>query len=261
MKTKYDSPIQRDRLISYAIAFLTIIAGTAWWSWIHPATNPNNQQPISSQVQNPQTTANQNTSTPANSGKLNNTPLPKLQNSANPQLAKKLKNPVQGKVQNQKSSPKISTVITRLEPETYWLKLEGEKIHLIPQKIAVKAGVSPEVALKQAFNYLLTTPQINETKTLTTTIPADTKLLNLEFKDNEIHVNLSKEFTEGGGSTSMIYRVAQVVYTASSIKPNAKIYLLVEGELLNENYPLGGEGLILTQPVTRQQLVEDFSIL
>jgi hypothetical protein len=98
MKTKYDSPIQRDRLIYYAIAFLTIIAGTAWWAWIHPATNPNNQQPISSQVQNPQTTANQNTSTPANPGKLNNTPLPTLQNSGNPQLAEKLKNPVQGKV-------------------------------------------------------------------------------------------------------------------------------------------------------------------
>jgi spore germination protein GerM len=58
----------------------------------------------------------------------------------------------------------------------------------------------------------------------------------------------------------MIYRVAQVVYTASSIDPNAKIYLSIEGELLDENYPLGGEGIVLTEPVTRQQLVEDFSI-
>jgi spore germination protein GerM len=261
MKAKYDSPVQRDILIFYTITFLTIISGTAWWTWTHPTTNPNSQQPSTSQLQNPQATTNQNTLSPANSGNIKNIPLPKVENSANPQLAEKIKTREKVKVQNQKIAPtKVNPAITRLEPETYWLKLEGQKIRLVPQKIAVKEGVSPEVALKQAFNHLLTIPQTNETKTLTTTIPADTKLLNLEFKDNEIRVNLSKEFTKGGGSTSMIYRVAQVVYTASSIKPNARVYLLVEGKLLNENYPLGGEGLVLTEPVTRQQLVEDFSI-
>jgi spore germination protein GerM len=58
----------------------------------------------------------------------------------------------------------------------------------------------------------------------------------------------------------MIYRVAQVLYTASSIDESANIYLSVEDKLLDEENPLGGEGLILAEPLTRQKFVEDFSI-
>ena len=58
----------------------------------------------------------------------------------------------------------------------------------------------------------------------------------------------------------MIYRVAQVIYTASSINTKAKVYIYVEGKLLDEDYPLGGEGLVFNEPLTRQQLIKDFSI-
>lgn len=58
----------------------------------------------------------------------------------------------------------------------------------------------------------------------------------------------------------MIYRVAQVVYTASSIDPKGQIFLFVEGKLLDENNPLGGEGIVLNQPITRQQLAEELSL-
>lgn len=84
--------------------------------------------------------------------------------------------------------------------------------------------------------------------------------MSLKIDKNKIHVNLSTEFTDGGGSDSMMYRVAQVIYTASSIDPKAKVYIYVEGQLLDEDHPLGGEGLVLTEPLTRQQLAEDFSI-
>jgi hypothetical protein len=52
MKTKYDSPMQRDILVIYAITFLTIICGTVWWTLTHPETISNNQQLNPSQVQN-----------------------------------------------------------------------------------------------------------------------------------------------------------------------------------------------------------------
>ena len=39
----------------------------------------------------------------------------------------------------------------------------------------------------------------------------------------------------------MIYRVAQVLYTASSLDSEANIYISVEGELLDEENPLGGK--------------------
>ena len=107
--------------------------------------------------------------------------------------------------------------------------------------------------MSQLFN----TTQNNQ---LSSTIPPETKLLGLRIDDTGIHVNLSDEFRYGGGSTSMIYRVAQVLYTASSIEESANVYLSVEGELLDEENPLGGEGLILAEPLTRQKFVENVSI-
>ncbi|NJS16145.1 MAG: hypothetical protein HC787_02420 [Nostocaceae cyanobacterium CSU_2_110] len=100
----------------------------------------------------------------------------------------------------------------------------------------------------------------NQNNQFSSTIPPETKLLGLQINETGIHVNLSDEFRYGGGSSSMIYRVAQVLYTASSLDSDANIYLSVEGELLNEENPLGGEGIILAEPLTRQQFVKDFSI-
>lgn len=92
---------------------------------------------------------------------------------------------------------------------------------------------------------------------LSSTIPRGTRLLSLQIKPDGIDLNLSQNFTQGGGSASMIYRVAQVLYTATSLDPQAKVYLSVEGKLLDEETPLGGEGLILQQPLTRQQFMKD----
>ena len=64
----------------------------------------------------------------------------------------------------------------------------------------------------------------------------------------------------GGGSSSMIYRVAQVLYTATSIDPEASVFLSIEGQPLNENYPLGGEGLLLDYPLNRKNLQQNFSL-
>lgn len=76
--------------------------------------------------------------------------------------------------------------------------------------------------------------------------------------EDGIYVNLSQEFTQGGGSSSMIYRVAQVLYTATSIDPQAPVFISIAGQPLNQNYPLGGEGLLLDYPLTRQQFAQEF---
>lgn len=104
---------------------------------------------------------------------------------------------------------------------------------------------------------LLSNPQIGNQSSA---IPTGTHLLSLQSTPKEIHVNLSHEFGAGGGSTSMVYRVAQILYTVTSLNPNAKVYLAVEGQPLDEDHPLGGEGLILKQPLTRQQFAKDFSL-
>jgi spore germination protein GerM len=70
-----------------------------------------------------------------------------------------------------------------------------------------------------------------------------------------VKVDLSQEFTAGGGSSSMIARLGQIIYTASSVDPNQPVWLLVEGTPLTV---LGGEGLMVEQPLTRAQYEADF---
>jgi len=47
----------------------------------------------------------------------------------------------------------------------------------------------------------------------------------------------------------MSSRVAQVLYTATSLQPNAKVWIDIEGKPLEV---LGGEGLLLEQPLTQE---------
>ncbi|MFO5473015.1 MAG: GerMN domain-containing protein, partial [Dolichospermum sp.] len=73
----------------------------------------------------------------------------------------------------------------------------------------------------------------------------------------DVHVNLSENFTSGGGSSSMIGRIGQVVYTATSLNPQAKVYIEVNGKPLEV---LGGEGVELEQPLTRESFQKNYPL-
>lgn len=142
----------------------------------------------------------------------------------------------------------------KLSPQLYWLEIVDNRIQLASRN-TYTAATSPEIALKDAFSQLFTQ---SPNPALTTTIPRQTRLLDLRATEDGIYVDLSQEFTQGGGSSSMIYRVAQVLYTATSIDPQALVFLSIEGQPLNEENPLGGEGLLLEYPLTRQKFTRDF---
>jgi hypothetical protein len=55
----------------------------------------------------------------------------------------------------------------------------------------------------------------------------------------------------------MMSRVTQVLYTATSQNPGARVWISVEGRALEV---LGGEGLILDQPLTRASFVPSFQL-
>jgi spore germination protein GerM len=152
------------------------------------------------------------------------------------------------------SSSVVEVQAAKFSPQLYWLKVVDNRIQLASRPTHTVAK-SPELALKDAFEKLLARPNNLD---LTTTIPRQTRLLSLHTTEDGIYVNLSQEFSQGGGSSSMIYRVAQVLYTATSINPQAAVFLSISGQPLNQDYPLGGEGLLLNYPLTREQFAQEF---
>ncbi len=166
-------------------------------------------------------------------------------------------------LQHEKSSVPVTTSTTipndsaqQIQPQVYWLKSNQNKLTLVAKSLPSDSSAStPQQILTIAVQNLLSAKPSGD---LSSTIPKGTKLLNLQVRADGVHVDLSPEFRSGGGSTSMIYRVAQVIYTATSLDPNQKVFISVGGQSIDSNHPLGGEGLILQQPTTRDRFAADF---
>ena len=226
MKTQQTHhPVHKEIMAGLALLVLLGTGGIAWWAWQNTKSEPASKQSIPSKVEK----------APTSQIKPKVIPAPGI-----------------------KTAPQGIDTIAQFKPQAYWLQVKDNgDINLVPQQITLQPGVSQEIALKTVMNKLL---RVSSDSQFSSTIPQGTRLLNLRVTKSGINVNLSQEFSSGGGSTSMIYRVAQVLYTASSLDSNAKVYLSVEGKLLDEDNPLGGEGIILREPLTRQQFAQDFSV-
>jgi spore germination protein GerM len=166
-------------------------------------------------------------------------------------------------LQHEKLSVPVTTSTTipnnsdrQIQPQVYWLRSNRNKLTLVAKSLPPNtSGSTPQQVLTTTVQKLLSAQPRDD---LSSTIPKGTKLLSLQVRADGVHVDLSPEFRAGGGSTSMIYRVAQVIYTSTSLDPNAKVFISVGGQSIDSNHPLGGEGLILQQPTTRTQFAADF---
>lgn len=143
---------------------------------------------------------------------------------------------------------------TEQKAQVFWLNTVNNKIEVVPSTITVKDTNNKEEIIKVALNSLLVGPV---EQGMASSIPKGTKLREASLQADGVHVDLSKEFKTGGGSTSMTGRVAQVLYTASSLDPTTKVWLKVEGKPLEV---LGGEGLELEQPITRENFKKNFAL-
>lgn len=149
-------------------------------------------------------------------------------------------------------SPSPSPVIEQ-SISIYWVQDQNSKSVIVPQPLPIKTQNEPTALLTSAFEQLFTgSPDSNQFSE----IPKGTTLLKLTTNNNDVYVDLSPEFTQGGGSASMIGRLGQVVYTATTLNPNNKVWLSVGGKPLTV---LGGEGLEIPQPITRAIFEKEFS--
>ena len=90
---------------------------------------------------------------------------------------------------------------------------------------------------------------------MSTTIPEGTTLLGLDIKNGVATVDLSKEYASGGGSLSMMMRLAQVVFTLTQFPSVTGVNFMLDGKPIDV---LGGEGIIIDHPMTRADY-EDMS--
>lgn len=150
---------------------------------------------------------------------------------------------------SQQTQPNVSTAIEK-QLSLYWIASKDNKFVAVPMPIK---AANDEAALKVALNQVITEPTTKPD--LYSAIPPNTKILDFSVKGKEIHLNLSQEFTSGGGTASMTGRVVQVLYTATSLDPDANLYLSVAGKPVNY---LGGEGLEISQPTNRKEFPPEF---
>jgi spore germination protein GerM len=161
---------------------------------------------------------------------------------------------------NIEPSPATTPTETVQKPATiqdasvYWIDPQAtQDLELQPIKLLIATKSEPKEMLETAFQQLLSG---QNDRGYTTTIPAGTKLLSLKTDKTGVYINLSGDFVTGGGSESTIGRLGQVIYTATSLDPNGKVWIDVDGKPLEY---LGGEGLEVSQPMTRALFKENFS--
>jgi spore germination protein GerM len=123
-----------------------------------------------------------------------------------------------------------------------------------PKLVAVLREVPKTKAVATAaMNGLLAGPTQKEATAgpdVTTAIPAGVKLLGLKVEDRVATVDLSKEFESGGGTASVVGRLAQVVYTLTQFSNVESVRFLLDGEPVEV---FGSQGIVLDGPVGREQ--------
>jgi len=112
---------------------------------------------------------------------------------------------------------------------------------------------TPAVA-RASLEALMTGPTgAEESDGLVTAIPDGTTLLDVSVADGVATVDLSGTFDDGGGSASMLGRVAQVVATLTQFSTIDRVAFRLDGEPVET---IGGEGVVVDPPIGRIAIEE-----
>lgn len=107
---------------------------------------------------------------------------------------------------------------------------------------------APRVAAA-ALTQLLAGPTTAESAAgLATAVPTGTRLLDVGITGRIATVDLSSAFASGGGSLSMVGRLAQVTFTLTQFPTVEGVVFRLDGKPVSV---FGGEGIVLDHPATR----------
>jgi germination protein M len=114
----------------------------------------------------------------------------------------------------------------------------GGDAHLVP---VTRSVPSTRAVATAAVRELLAGPAPAEAGLLTM-IPAGSQLLGIAIDGSVATVDLTGTFESGGGSASMLGRLAQLVYTATQFSTVDAVRLRLDGQPVES---IGGEGVIV----------------
>ena len=141
------------------------------------------------------------------------------------------------------AGPASSTGPSRSALTVYFVR--GE--HVAPVRRVVPGTPAPARASLQA---LVAGPTASERREgYTSAIPAGTRLRGVSIARGVATVDLTGRFQAGGGSASMLLRVAQVVHTATAFPSVARVAFRLDGRPVAS---IGGEGVIVSPPLGRR---------
>lgn len=120
--------------------------------------------------------------------------------------------------------------------------------HVAP---AGRAAVGAPAVARAALRALFAGPTAAERRLgYGTAVPTGTALLGVSIRAGTATVDLTSRFRSGGGSTSMLLRVAQVVFTATQFPTVERVAFRLDGRPVDA---IGGEGVVVSPPVGREQ--------
>ncbi len=139
--------------------------------------------------------------------------------------------------------------LNRLPDTTLFLvRDEGTTMTLEPVHRRLRPS-DPLDGARAAVAALARGPEPDEAaRGLSSEVPSATSVLSAAWRGEVLVVDLSAEVVSGGGSASMIGRLAQLTYTLTQPSAVASVELRVEGELLDA---WGGEGVMVAFPWRR----------
>lgn len=153
--------------------------------------------------------------------------------------------------ETQQETPKeVEKPVEKVYVNVYFIGQNGnEEVYKAVNREYDKAVDGSKI--KFAMQSLISGPKQNEkAKGVYTEIPAGTKIISINESADKVIINLNSTFEQGGGTESLYKRLYQIIKTAkrNTTKP---VYLYIDG---NKAEVIGGEGIMITQPLNENSL-------